>query len=156
MKTTSLKLALCFTASAFLFSCEEKKEETKEVAAAVPGINLEYMDKSVSPKDDFYTFVNGKWMETAEIPADRTSWGGFAVLRKDTDQDVLEILDQANKSGKYKANTDQAKALMIYNTMLDTVARDKVGIAPLQPALTAIANIKNISDMQTILATRSR
>lgn len=153
MKTNSLKLALCISASAFLFSCEgEKKTETAE-AVKVPGINLEYMDTSVSPKDDFYTYVNGKWMETTEIPADRTSWGGFGVLRKSTDDDVLEILDEAGKSGKYASDTDQAKALMIYNTMLDTVARNKAGITPLKPALDAIAGIKNIEDMQTIFAT---
>jgi len=52
MKTNNLKLAFCFVASAFLFSCEEKKEE-KEVVAKVPGINLEYMDTSVRPNDDF-------------------------------------------------------------------------------------------------------
>jgi putative endopeptidase len=92
-------------------------------------------------------------METTEIPADRTSWGGFGVLLKKTDDDVLAILDEAGKSGKYASDTDQAKALMIYNTMLDTVARDKAGITPLQPALDAIAGIKNIEDMQTILAT---
>ncbi|WP_046757872.1 M13 family metallopeptidase [Kordia jejudonensis] len=155
MKTTSLKLALCITASAFLFSCEgEKKEDTKTAEVAkVPGINLEYMDTSVSPKDDFYTYVNGKWMETTEIPEDRTSWGGFGVLRKKTDDDVLAILDEAGKSGKYASDSDQAKALMIYNTMLDTVARNKAGIAPIQPVLKAIAGIQNINDMQTILAT---
>ncbi|MBC8757320.1 M13 family metallopeptidase [Kordia sp. YSTF-M3] len=152
MKTNSLKLALCITASALLFSCEgEKKEKAKEIAS-VPGINLEYMDTSVSPKDDFYTYVNGKWMETTEIPADRTSWGGFGVLRKKTDQDVLAILDEALKSGKYAADTDQAKALMIYNSILDTIARNKAGIKPLQPALDAIASIKSIADMQTVLA----
>lgn len=156
MKTKNLKLALCLTASAFLFSCEGEKKADKSGDTAqvekVPGINLDYMDKSVSPKDDFYTFVNGKWMETTEIPADRTSWGGFGVLRKKTDQDVLAILDDANKSGKYSPDSDQAKALMIYNSILDTVARDKAGIAPLQPALDAIAGIKNIEDMQTVLA----
>ncbi|EDP96574.1 M13 family metallopeptidase [Kordia algicida OT-1] len=152
MKTNTLKLALCFTASALLFSCEgEKKEEAKEVAQ-VPGINLEYMDTSVRPNDDFYTYVNGKWMETTEIPADRTSWGGFGVLRKDTDADVLEILDEANKSGKYGPETDQAKALMIYNSILDTAARNKAGIAPLQPALDKIAEITSVEDMQTVLA----
>ena len=154
MKANTLKLALCFTASALLFSCDgEKKEKEKEKEVAqVPGINLEYMDTSVSPKDDFYTYVNGKWMETTEIPDDRTSWGGFAVLRKETDADVLEIIKEANESGKYAADTDQAKALMIYNSILDTTARNEAGIKPLQPALDKIASINSIEDMQTVLA----
>ncbi|MCH2192713.1 M13 family metallopeptidase [Kordia sp.] len=155
MKTNTLRLALCFTAGTLLFSCEGEKKDLKEKEVAqvkVPGINLEYMDTSVRPNDDFYTYVNGKWMEATEIPADRTSWGGFGVLRKDTDNDVLEILEKANKSGKYAAGTDQAKALLIYNSILDTVARNKDGIKPLQPALDAIASIQTIADMQTVLA----
>ncbi|AXG68581.1 neutral endopeptidase [Kordia sp. SMS9] len=153
MKTNTLKFAFCFTASALIFSCAgEKKEEKEKEVAQVPGINLEYMDTSVKPNDDFYTYVNGKWMETAEIPADRTSWGGFGVLRKDTDNDVIEIIEKANESGKYAATTDQAKALFIYNSILDTVARNKAGIKPLLPALEAIESIQSIEDMQTVLA----
>ncbi|KAB8155839.1 M13 family peptidase [Kordia sp. TARA_039_SRF] len=153
MKTNTLKLALCFTASALLFSCAgEKKEDKEKEVAQVPGINLEYMDTSVRPNDDFYKYVNGKWLETAKIPDDRTSWGGFQVLRKKTDADVLEIIDEATKSGKYAEDTDQAKALMIFNSILDTVARNEAGIKPLQPALDKIASINSIEDMQTVLA----
>ena len=151
MKTNNLKLAFCFVASAFLFSCEEKKEE-KEVVAKVPGINLEYMDTSVRPNDDFFTYVNGKWIEATEIPEEETSWGGFGILRKQTRKDVLAILDEANESGKYKADSDQGKALLIYNSILDTAARNEAGIKPLQPALDAIASIKTIADMQTVIA----
>jgi putative endopeptidase len=153
MKTNTLKLALCFTASALLFSCAgEKKEDKEKEVAQVPGINLEYMDTSVRPNDDFYKYVNGKWLETAKIPDDRTSWGGFQVLRKKTDADVLEIIDEATKSEKYAEDTDQAKALMIFNSILDTVARNEAGIKPLQPALDKIASINSIEDMQTVLA----
>jgi len=119
---------------------------------ALPGIVLENMKPEISPKDDFYNFVNGTWMDETEIPADRSSWGGFSVLRKSTDNDVLEILAKAKSSGKYGPETDQAKALAIFDTKLDTVARNKEGLAPLKPALDAIAGIQNIEDLQTVWA----
>ena len=119
---------------------------------ALPGINLKNMKPEISPKDDFYNFVNGTWMDDTEIPADRSSWGGFSVLRKSTDNDVLEILAKAKASGKYGPETDQAKALAIFDTKLDTIARNKAGLKPLQPALDAIAGIKNLNDLQTVLA----
>ena len=118
----------------------------------LPGIVLDNMDQQVSPKEDFYNFVNGTWMKETEIPADRGSWGGFSVLRKSTDNDVLEILAKAESSGKYAADSDQGKALAIFNTKLDTVARNKAGLAPLQPALKAIEGITNLGDLQTVLA----
>ena len=120
---------------------------------AMPGIVLENMKPEISPKDDFYNFVNGTWMDETEIPADRSSWGGFSVLRKSTDNDVLEILAKAKSSGKYGPKTDQAKALAIFDTKLDTVARNKAGLKPLQPALDAIAGIRNLEDLQTVWAT---
>jgi putative endopeptidase len=59
----------------------------------IPGIILENMDTSVSPKEDFYNYVNGNWVKTNTIPDDESRWGGFGVLRKSTRQDVLNILN---------------------------------------------------------------
>ncbi len=148
---TSAMIAAAFALT--ITSC--KTEENKEVAQVetIPGIVLENMDTTVTPQQDFYQYVNGSWMKNTEIPDDRTSWGGFSVLRKSTDEDVLKILADAEKSGNYQEGTDQAKALAIYNTKLDTLARNKAGLKPLQPALDAISSIENLSDLQTVLAT---
>nr|WP_298999088.1 M13 family metallopeptidase [uncultured Allomuricauda sp.] len=145
---------LCFVAASMItfVSCKQEPKETAEVEK-IPGIVLENMDTTVSPKEDFYNYVNGSWMKNTEIPEDRTRWGGFSVLRKSTDADVLQILADARESGKYDAATDQAKALAIFDTKLDSTARDAAGLTPLQPALDAIAGIQNLNDLQTVLAT---
>ena len=41
------------------------------------GIDLDSFDKSVRPQDDFFEFVNGQWLKTTEIPADKSSYGAF-------------------------------------------------------------------------------
>ncbi|MEM9076584.1 MAG: M13 family metallopeptidase [Bacteroidota bacterium] len=145
---------LCFVAASLLVlaSCKQESKETAEVEK-IPGIVLENMDTTVNPKDDFYNYVNGSWMKNTEIPEDRTRWGGFSVLRKSTDADVLQILAEAKESGTYDASTDQAKALAIFDTKLDSAARDAAGIKPLQSALDAIGGIQNLNDLQTVLAT---
>jgi len=151
MKTNILKFILTFGAMGLvLSSCEDK--ETAVVDTEPHGIILANMDTLVSPKSDFYNYVNGTWMKETKIPEDRTSWGGFSVLRKSTDQDVLEIIATAKESGTYGPETDQAKALFIYDTKLDMEARNALGIAPLQPALDAIAGIQNLTDLQTVVA----
>ena len=137
-----------------LSSCKEEAKTTAEVDK-IPGIVLANMDTTQNPKSDFYNYVNGNWMKFTEIPDDRTSWGGFSVLRKSTDDDVLKILATAKESGNYAADTDQAKALAIFDTKLDSAARNKAGLTPLQPALEAIASVKNLKDLQTILATNA-
>ncbi|WP_405203147.1 M13 family metallopeptidase [Dokdonia sp. LLG6352-1] len=136
-----------------LVSCKTEGPKDEAKTEEIPGIVLENMDTSVTPNQDFYNYVNGSWMKNTEIPDDRTSWGGFSVLRKSTDADVLAILDEAEKSGKYTAGTDQAKALAIFNTKLDTLARNEAGLKPLQPALDDIAGVTNLAELQTVLAT---
>ncbi|HET8809416.1 MAG TPA: M13 family metallopeptidase [Flavobacteriaceae bacterium] len=136
-------------------SCiDDKKDPKMENATGdtIPGINMAYLDTTVRPQDDFYQFVNGGWLKDAEIPADRTSWGGFQILRKKTDADVLEIIANAQESGKYAASTDQAKAIFVFESALDTMARNKTGIAPIQPALEKINSIQNVEDLQRVLA----
>jgi putative endopeptidase len=109
------------------------------------------MDKSVKPNDDFFKFVNGTWYKNTEIPADKTRWGSFDELRQKTDVDALAILKEAAKNPKYKSNTDQGKAVNLYNSILDTVARNKQGIAPIKPYLAKIDAVKNIQDLQKLL-----
>ncbi|WP_437371854.1 M13 family metallopeptidase [Maribacter litoralis] len=137
-----------------LASCKEEAKPTAE-AEKIPGIVLANMDTTQNPKSDFYNYVNGNWMKFTEIPDDRTSWGGFSVLRKSTDDDVLKILATAKESGNYAADTDQAKALAIFDTKLDTAARNKAGVAPLYEAFEAIASVKNLNDLQTVIAKNS-
>jgi putative endopeptidase len=116
-----------------------------------PGINVDLMDKSVKPSDDFFKFVNGTWLKNTEIPADKTRWGSFDELRQKTDIDALAILKEATKNPKYKSTTDQGKAINLFKSILDTVARNKQGILPIKPYLAKIDAVKNLQDLQKLM-----
>lgn len=151
---TNLKqvLAVSVLSLSTLIACKEEPKEETAMVEKIPGIILENMDTTVNPKDDFYNYVNGNWVKTTTIPDDETRWGGFGVLRKKTRQDVLDIVKTSKELGTYAEGTDQKKALLIFETELDTVARDKAGITPLKPLLSAIHGINSIEDMQTVYA----
>ncbi|MBT8260300.1 MAG: M13 family metallopeptidase, partial [Bacteroidia bacterium] len=134
-------------------SCKEESKKDLAEVEKIPGIILENMDTSVSPKDDFYNYVNGNWMKTNTIPDEESRWGGFGVLRKSTRADVLEILNTSKELGTYAEGTDQKKALLIFDSELDTIARNKAGITPLKPLLEAIESINSIDDMANVYAT---
>ena len=85
-----------------------------------PGIEIQYMDLSVRPNDDFFKFVNGKWVKETEIPADRTRWGSFDELRQRTDEDALAILKKAVSDKKLDPKSDQAKAVNLYRSITAT------------------------------------
>lgn len=116
-----------------------------------PGIGIQYMDKTVKPADDFFRYVNGTWVDQTEIPGDKTRWGSFDQLRENTNNDALAILKQAAANKSLKSNTDQGKAANLYNTIMDTVARNKQGIAPLKTYLAKIDAVKDVKGLQALL-----
>ena len=146
-KTTNKQLLFVIPAiMGFALGQAQNAPATKE-----PGINVNYMDKKVKPSNDFFRYVNGTWLDNTAIPNDRTRWGSFDELRQRTDADALEILKDATKNPAYKSNTDQGKAVNLYLTILDTVARNKAGIAPLKPYLAKINAVKNTKDLEALL-----
>lgn len=153
MKTKILKSAFAVVVLVAAFSACKNDKNLAGAEDIERGIILSNMDTTVSPKEDFYNYVNGTWMKETKIPEDRTSWGGFSVLRKSTDANVLELIAEAQENKTYANGTDQAKALGLFETKLDMTARNAAGLSPLQPALDAIAGIKDISDLQTVLCT---
>ena len=72
------------------------------------GIALQFMDTSVRPQDDFFTYVNGNWVKTVEIPSDKASWGSFNELREKTDENSLSILNNI-LTEKYAEGTEGKK-----------------------------------------------
>jgi putative endopeptidase len=115
------------------------------------GIRTEFMDTSVTPNEDFFRYVNGTWLDKTEIPADRTRWGSFDELRKNTDDDVMAILNEAVANKNLDPKSDQAKAVNLYKSILDTVSRNKLGISPIQPYLEKINAVKNSTDLLSLL-----
>ena len=144
------KKQLLFLASVSLISYGECKAQT-ESQNKKPGINLELMDKSVKPGDDFFRFVNGTWVDKTEIPADKTRWGSFDELRQNTDRDALAILKEAAANKKLDPKSDQAKAVNVYQTYMDTISRNKLGIKPIKPLLAKIDAVKNIEDLNKLV-----
>ncbi len=123
-------------------------------------LNLNYIDSSVDPGNDFYTYVNGKWMETAEIPSDRGRWGSFDALDKKADSMALHVLDEAAEQLKNapksaskiaKSISDQEKAVMMYQSVMDLDNRNKQGIAPIVPYIKEVQNLKKKKDLFNLM-----
>ncbi len=126
------------------YGCQSDNQKNETM---VSGISLDYMDSTVNPGDDFFTFVNGGWFNTVEIPEDRSRWGSFDELRKSTSDKVLTVLEEAIKSGKYDSNTDQAKAAIFYQTAMDTAYLNELGIKPLIPEMEKIEKISDMNEL---------
>ncbi|QAY78838.1 M13 family metallopeptidase [Sphingosinicella sp. BN140058] len=110
------------------------------------GFDLTGMDKSVNPGDSFYDYANGNWNRTTEIPADRSSWGGFGVLRDLSDQRTRDIVEAAAKTNA-PAGSVQRKVGDLYASFMDEAAIEKAGLTPLKPFFAKIDAIATPSDL---------
>ena len=113
-------------------------------------IDLTHMDTSVRPQDDFYHYVNGNWMKTAEIPADKARWGSFDELRENTDESVLKIL-KTSLGQTFEKGTDGQKIADLYKSYVDTKTRNDLGIKPIKHYLDKIDAISSMDDLYTYL-----
>ena len=136
--------------STILYSCNSTEKATQQKQTI--GINQNFMDKSVNPADNFNRYVNGSWLDNTEIPADRTRWGSFDELQRNTDDDVMVTLKEAINDKSIDPKSDQAKAINLYKTVLDTVSRNKAGIDPLKPYLAKINTVQNADQLVALLA----
>ena len=102
------------------------------------GIDVAGMDMTVKPGDDFFAYANGAWDKSAEIPADRSSWGGNAILAEQVDKDVAALIEGAGK-GSPKPGSEAALIADFYTAYMDEAGIEAKGLAPLKPGSRRLA-----------------
>jgi putative endopeptidase len=117
------------------------------------GIDLTAVDPSVKPGDDFFQYVNGRWLNDPAnaIPADRTSWGTNVILSEKAERDVRAIIEEAAASSG-ASGSNQQKIADYFNSYVDQDTIDGRGLAPLQPVLTQIAALRTHEDVMRLIA----
>ncbi|MCC7400275.1 MAG: M13 family metallopeptidase [Chitinophagaceae bacterium] len=134
-------------AAIFIFSCKNSGSEQKTSGF----IERTGMDSSIKPGDDFFDYVNGKWVANAVIPATETGAGGFFDLARKSRQDLHDILEDVSKSDHTKGSMEQLVG-DFYRSGMDSAAIDKLGYEPLKPFLQTINAIKSPSEIMSFVA----
>jgi hypothetical protein len=57
------------------------------------GVDLNYVDHSVRPQDDLYRYLNGKWLDSFQLPPDKASYGSFTYVDDATQEQLRGIVD---------------------------------------------------------------
>ncbi len=107
------------------------------------------MNTSIHPGDDFYRYVNGRWIEKNPIPSDKTDFSEFVIVGDRTDEQVRRLVEQASN------NTSAQKSLewkigRLYSIGMDTNSINRQGTGPLQGELEQIDNITSAADVQKV------
>jgi predicted metalloendopeptidase len=140
----NVKLLACVLACSPLVADAADSAATAGILKS--GVYLQNLDKSVRPQDDFYRHINGGWLATAQIPADRSNYGTFTKLQEDAERDLRDILEAAVKS-KGAPGSDAQKVGDYYASFLDEATVEARGLKPLQDELTRIDVLKTKQDV---------
>ncbi len=124
---------------------------SSSTAMRTSGIFLENMDTSVKPGDDFYQYVNGSWLEENTIPADKTRWGAFDILRDQSEENVLSLI-QAAAQGNFAKGSEEQKVGDLYNSYLNVADRNNRGLEPLLDEMQKISALETPAQLARYFA----
>ena len=128
-------------------------------APAPTALDRANMDTTCSACSDFFSYANGAWLRTAQIPASKTSLGSFGILSDRNEAVVHRILDDdaaAVRSATAKPGTNEWKIGTFYASCMDTAGIAARGISPVRSILDAVAGVKSTPDLVRAFGTLER
>src|SRR5437764_13235327 len=157
---STISVIVLFLFTTVAFAAEETKTTTSPATATAQrygtwGVDLDGMDKSTKPGDDFFKYVNGKWAASTQIPADKTSYGAFAVLTDLSEARVHALLDKWAADKTLKPGSDEAKVATVYRSFLDEATAEKLNSTPIQPYLDAVKKAQTRDDLAKLMGRSS-
>ncbi len=122
----------------FVFGLRPFKEQK-----LASGVDTQYIDPTIRMQDDFFGYVNGKWLKTVEIPKDKSSWGSFVLLREVVQERLKEIIETAAKDQSGSKSTELQKIGDFYASFMDEKKIEELGLTPIQGKFDRIAELKD-------------
>jgi putative endopeptidase len=114
-------------------------------------IDPSMLDSTYAPGDDFFHFVNAKWIAANPIPADKSRFGSFDRLDDLSLNTLKTVMENAAKENAAKGSNTQ-KVGDFWRSAMDTSAIEKSGIDPLKPYLEKISAMQTTDDLITLAA----
>jgi putative endopeptidase len=113
------------------------------------GIEPGSIDPAVDPGDDFFAYVNGKWVRENPMPAEYSRFGAFDILGEKSTSDVKQLVDDLVAANPAPGRPER-RIVDAYLAYTDTAAIEAAGLAPAQPYLAAIKGAANLEQLAAL------
>jgi predicted metalloendopeptidase len=164
------KLIIVLAVAMGLYGCQQQADEPAAAQSAAPettkpanteavetvsaaplqlgsGIDDSGFNREVRPQDDFFDYVNGKWVAETEMPADRSRWGTFDSLREQSDTDVRVLVEEVSAAENVQPGSPTQKIRDFYNAYMDAEKATALGADAIREELDAIAAASSLDDI---------
>jgi putative endopeptidase len=121
-----------------------------------PSIDPGSFDTTIRPTDDFFDFVNGRWLAENPIPAEESRWGSFYVLRAEVEKQIGVILDDLIKDKMLYDRSVARKVRDFYVTAMDVEKCNRLGIAPLAGLFAKIDAAQEVAELTRVIGELQR
>ena len=145
------RLLVCAVSAALVVgcACHETAVPNNPAPGLTSGIDLQWVDKSVRPQDDVYQYLNGKWLKSFQIPADKGVYGSFTAIDDAIQAELRGIIESLPQSG---GDADTQKVVDLYASFMDEQRLETLGLQPLQADFAAIDAMKDAGAIPAVMA----
>jgi len=144
-----MKYPFILFAALLAFSCKRPPAQDQKV------IEITGVDFSLNPGDDFYRYANGKWYDSATIPASQAGVGAYMFMNYPQRLKLQGILDSVSL-GKYPEGSIEQKVGDFYAAGMDTATINKRGYEPIKSTLSEIDRIADVSALMKFVAEQTK
>src|SRR3954469_17087707 len=101
------------------------------------------MDQSIRPQDDLFGHVNGRWLETEEIPPDRSAWGAGSKLAVQAEEQVRTLVEECAAVESPDRGTPAQQIGDLWTSFMDEDRIEALGAEPILADLAALSAIES-------------
>lgn len=134
-----------FAVILFFIACNNKASNEQAFA------DIQGIDSSLKPGDNFFMYVNGRWYDSAQIPSSQSGVGAYMFMNYPQRIRLQHILDSVSKATNTEGSIEQ-KVGDFYASGMDTITINQLGDAPVKPTLAHIDNISDVPSLMTFIA----
>ncbi|MBI1937236.1 MAG: M13 family metallopeptidase [Ignavibacteriales bacterium] len=119
------------------------------------GFDLNNLDKSASPAQDFYQYAVGGWMKKNPIPDEYSRWGSFEQLEERTNKNLKSLLEKFSANQNKQSGSAEQMIGDFFATGIDSSLVERLGMKPIIPELAKLNLVRSTKDLVNLFAEES-